>query len=886
MNNLGIAKVKVQLYNSAPKIDKGWAGFHFDITAHDWNVIKSSPVYYPLLIEEIHDENFGFAALHPSKRKMMVDNFMAGTIPPQTGNAITWTPITTKANCSGVFKAIIDHKTDTTKTTEPTAAGESPVTTTEKTIDYDDYPNSSYVNINSSDIPNDWKGPVWDDKTVYQEPANNDTTIINNFLQAIGSSQKFTGNDCLTSTAKSNSPTIAQKNSVFQRVVRDGLWWGIRSNPWMTKANIPFWVTIKKPVPPTSSSTQSCILIRMAGGANNSFDLLITTNQKPQLIDYKMPPAPTQTSSNNNTATGATIINDVGLQIEIPNEEARILPTTERLEIGFMTVAGRLVVYINGNSFVYTRNNKDSSSGDSSSLLACDIPSGSIEIYGTNVQALINLSPMTFAPLGSFVVPVAKVINIANDAANYSGVNFDGSVAPSVCHLPTPPSVSQQKYGCDCRSFSGDGGDATPSGIGMHQLGKVEFRKGSSSTFPNFQNVDFYFVNMTPENNNLSTSSDGSAANGINICYGGCPYFFALKGKFEQETNVSQVATDISGTVISVDETENSPDYFHIKKSATITIYDPGGAVAKQVTSSQKAISISWGWNTANYKSFIGVVTNATTNQIAGKEITTLSCEDYMYILKNSYIINSPFYDGMVAFYAIKDIVKRMGLGANDIINGFPSGGPDYFLPAGFSFSAPVMRFQSKQTLFDCLMEIVKRYEAYVYFDADAKFHVDKLPGGIFSAPDNTLPSAIFSSDPSLPVANSILILGERSVDFNYDSTFSNITVITLDRDTKDYITLGKGASPSHLVYKKVLLLDQPAYGAVEPARAHMEDLAKRVFFPIIKTRWKTSGIASSPLSFVTVDGHMFRVMSIKKTFNAENNDFSSSYEAEWLLGI
>jgi hypothetical protein len=66
-----------------------------------------------------------------------------------------------------------------------------------------------------------------------------------------------------------------------------------------------------------------------------------------------------------------------------------------------------------------------------------------------------------------------------------------------------------------------------------------------------------------------------------------------------------------------------------------------------------------------------------------------------------------------------------------------------------------------------------------------------------------------------------------------------------------------------------------------------MSDLAQRIFRPILKTRFKTVGSHATckPLDFVTVDGHAFRIMSIRRSFNAENNDFNASYECEWLGG-
>ena len=53
------------------------------------------------------------------------------------------------------------------------------------------------------------------------------------------------------------------------------------------------------------------------------------------------------------------------------------------------------------------------------------------------------------------------------------------------------------------------------------------------------------------------------------------------------------------------------------------------------------------------------------------------------------------------------------------------------------------------------------------------------------------------------------------------------------------------------------------------------------------KTSFKTVGSSSilSPLEFVEVDGIPFRLMSISRSFNADTNDYTNEYEAEWLNG-
>ena len=268
-----------------------------------------------------------------------------------------------------------------------------------------------------------------------------------------------------------------------------------------------------------------------------------------------------------------------------------------------------------------------------------------------------------------------------------------------------------------------------------------------------------------------------------------------------------------------------------------------------------------------------------------GKETITLQCEDYHHILQNTPIINSPFYDGMVGYHVIKDLAQRAGIEKDAFVKEWEDE-TEYFLPSGYSFTAPKMRFKTRDKLFECIMDIVKRFEAYVYFDGAGKFHIAKLPGGLLGPPvDTIVPTAKFSSDPN---TGDELILDQRNINIDFSSTFNQINCLTLERDTRNPIMIGIVAGrEDKLTFKKEYLIDQPAYGEKEVARVHLNELSQRIFFPIRKMGFKTTGsnLVLKPLDFVTVDGIPFRIISISRTFNAESNDYINEYETEWLNG-
>ena len=159
------------------------------------------------------------------------------------------------------------------------------------------------------------------------------------------------------------------------------------------------------------------------------------------------------------------------------------------------------------------------------------------------------------------------------------------------------------------------------------------------------------------------------------------------------------------------------------------------------------------------------------------------------------------------------------------------------------------------------------------------------MPGGLFGDGGEIVES--FYSDPNQDAG--VVLLDEKQVDVNYDSTVNVISAMTVERDTRNpivYVHSAVGAD-NYLLYKKVWMLDQPAYGELEVCRNAVEELSKRMFKPILKAKWKVAWTETpvQPLEFVKLDGQKFRVMSIKRSFDANTNDMTTNFEGEWLGG-
>jgi hypothetical protein len=459
----------------------------------------------------------------------------------------------------------------------------------------------------------------------------------------------------------------------------------------------------------------------------------------------------------------------------------------------------------------------------------------------------------------------------------YMGVSNTGTFSGPVCLLPQQPDKVGKLYGVDCSQFTGDGGEASPEGIGFHKQGYIQFVTAQSYGITSLPSSNFYVLGMMP--------SDSTWTKGI-IINGGAPYFFRLKGGASKNRDVSQAGPEIMNEVINVSQSVTAPDYFHSMSTVTVEAYNKNG-IWDKLRQKQYGIRISWGWSGGleeQKTTFTGIINSATTSEVAGKETIVLQCIDYMQILKDTPIVNSPFYDGMVAYYAIADLARRAGI--QSFIKDWDSE-EDYFLPSGYAFSSPKVRYEQSQKIFDCMIDMVKRFEAFIYFDEAGKLHVNRLPGGLFGQTDGS-PTFQFVTNPDADPTQ--LILDQKNITFDLTSTINRISLMTLDRDTRNAIIYTRSATgdENNILYRKVFLINQAALGDIDVARAWAERLAERMFYPIIKASFSSVGYAGSVANifdFISLNGQELRLMTINRKYDANSNDFTNEYSGEWLYG-
>jgi hypothetical protein len=919
--NYGIATPRVRFYSKLPRVVRKPQSFNFDVSAYQWNAINNSPFLSPLLTEHVVNPEKTFAVCFPSKRKYYVNNMLiykkpgdpsitpfsfpisdkSGAPPNKT---IFWTPVgpppkppagggTASSSTVGIINNYLKEQ-------------EFPSYYPENFEDPEVNPEARKPLLDASSPPapgtlEEYDGPIWFDKNYKTQAQPDDRQIINRFRNFVTGGTATTGSSLLRPLRPKPPKEELERTAVYQSEVRDGLWWGLESS-YFLQDNMPFWLTIEFPEdPPPPSSFETFFIVSLGVSSNENkdrYDLVLSPGKKPTLIDYY--------------GVGSGGVVDADMVREFETESSRIDFTERRLDIGVMAAGGRLIFFVNDIPLVYTRILKAGAAENRGNMKEAKIRRGRIRVYGTNTSAKIYAYPMVFAEQACLSFPIASEKVVDSDEGpvvtriKYSAAdkNNDPTGKP-VALLPKAADVSpppEKNYGVDAEVFEDSNGSLTiTNSFGMQKNGVAEFYSskllitgstgftgstsfGSFGTTSPLASSDFYMLFLTPENRTWVTIGGTSTLPAAKT-----PYFFRLKGVDKEERNPGPpFEIEATPDLMSLKENSSAPDYHHIKKSATITLYNEGGRY-DFLKFQQYGARIFWGWDDKNdgvfrKLTFTGIITSADDNMIPGKETITLQCEDYNYILKNTPIINSPFYDGMVAHHAVKDLAKRGGI--KDIDSDWDGGESLYFLPSGYSFTSPKVRFKGTDKLFDCMINLLKRFEAYIYFDGSGRLKVAKLPGGLLGEPPPFIPvTDQFSSN---PLSGLQTILDQKNVTISFNNTVNHINVMTLERDTRNPIFLSKTAGRSDvLTFKKEWLVDQPAYGEIEVARYHRDLLAQRMFFPTRKTSWKTVGgdVIHEPLTFVIVDGVLFRLISVSRNFNAETNDFTNEYEAEWLNG-
>ena len=831
-----------------------------------------------------------------------------------------------------------------------------------KTYPYKSYQPDPIYDSSNPDSGHYGRAAIWDNCPQEAQSAPND-------LDKIKSSQQFIdgiigdlpdGHVLADVEVNENAKKLPQLYYVHQLVALDGLFYGIESEVFLSE-NQPFWVNIKRTLAsPTGVEHETLIIISIGVGAANvdgsgssgssgssgrsgssgssgsdtpdkgkdkkaaeggvaqEYDLILRNNSKPELIDYwfgrngdkKAALEANSTVSDSEESGGY----ETAQSAEIPpvnrtlfsKDLSRILREKKDIEIGFMTVAGRLVIFVNDIPLVYTRLNPFTGK-----LMEAKIANAPIRVYGTNSQMGINACAMTFAPLTAcaFCVPALRDGKgeplVQNDGTplKYQRVDEIGTFLDDpLVYLPAEPeSKIRPLFGCDCHIYKDDNGEIGAGGeikgFGFHQNGYVMFQNagpaprnadGGESGF------DYWVLQMAP-NDIIWSGWDLTDGQDAKIVNGGTPYFFRLRGASIIEEEEEPEWEDISEDTISISQNDSlENDYTMNIKKLDLVLYNKGGKY-DYLRNEQRVIRVSWSWCEFDYTTtFTGITLSANIAETPGKELININCQDATWVLKQMPIISSPFFDGMYSYAAIEYLLKMAGIFEMEIEHPLQKA---YWLSSGYGINDPRVKFDPSQTLFECIQTIADWDQSQVYFDGSGKVHLKRIPGGLFFDTGNLVVDAEFTRNPNNP-GNKIVILDQKDVQYNNTSTINQIRILTVDRKTSlpvfymvnaESAGLNPPPNPNALLFRKTYYRYEAAFGSRAAAKLAAHDLAKRMFYPNMTISFTVVGfddqIELKTLAYIQVDGDSYRVTSVKRDYSADTNDYKTEITADWLFG-
>jgi hypothetical protein len=296
---------------------------------------------------------------------------------------------------------------------------------------------------------------------------------------------------------------------------------------------------------------------------------------------------------------------------------------------------------------------------------------------------------------------------------------------------------------------------------------------------------------------------------------------------------------------------------------------------------------------------FEGMSVGATVETKAELETVTFKLEDYMNALEGGKFVLSPYYDGMNASKAVRDIVKQLGVADSKILAGdtaissTKNDPNEYVLPFANPFEQPQFRFPDGSSYKAAVIKIATLDGKTVYFDAKGNFHYDPIPGGVFGGAQNVTIVENFFTSPRAASSNKQVVWNMSSFTRAVNDTYNVISVKTVDKDTGALITLADANDASnndpqaegYLGYRKHLMINESALGSVSAAGKYINTYRERVFIPPLTARFETYGYTGlKPLDTITLDGSPVRVLNISRTFNAQENQYWMNVEGEWFF--
>lgn len=887
MGRIDKATISVKRYDHLPNVNKYPAKAVFDIPAH----VAASSLYTfpgssPYNLEVLTAPNGNTVSIHPARKFTMVSNYL-----DTTDN------VGTKAKRHVIWSAF-DFITNPESLKDHFPVG------------------SIYENaVKNANLEPGLNPDIWE-----AVPIQKDTAVNEEADSGINPEPGFTGppkpkdstdNGQNSATSEEEQENLDPKTErlykwgIEHKVVETDRVWGVQSEPELG-GGVGFWLSVSTRKS-KAEKMSDFVLIKMHSGSE-VISLMFSARKNPMIID--------EGAKNADGDPRTTVISHMPFWNKEP------------LLIGIMPALGRLDIHINGNRYLYNRTKIASalkndggevSTGDetkdtSDSNIASEpfdfVPMtfklDKIEVFGSSCMTTIGLNAMTFLK-ASFALPTSLDPTGNGGSGDWSGTGKTGvdNDNPSFAIMPgmirgesstglctttyfqsgmamdTKPEDAKYEAMCGHNLAATDSGsDSQGSSEGATIV--VEFKSiednSSDSTNKDQDTKKSYsfhlVVSMFPGKAKFGKNDEATPKLNLIPCF-----YTRLRGvSRKDESEYSDSGVELAPYLKSFSENFSADDNSTISHTLDLVLYNKDG-VNDAFKERNFGITL-----TINGLSFTGVTTDANAVEKPGDETITVHCEDYMTILAQSQLMNSPYYDGYDSFDVVQDILEYAGLTAVDDT----SQTQRYYIPCGFSFLEPRYHIDSSTPMKNAIAEIAKLGEKIAWFDGEGVLHWSDLQGGIAYDLD-TSPSYFFYKCPE-GTGDDELILEQKAEEFVGSAPVNQIFLFSVDRTSNNFVIESDVAETYgiHVVpFRKALVLEQPAHGSQEAAKAWVNMIRERVYKVPRRITFKT--VSTAPITpcrhFISVDGKRYRVKTVARSYGADDNSFTSTITGEWFGG-
>jgi hypothetical protein len=884
MGNLGKIKLWAKVGGPMPNMDFTTEERIHDLPASDahrsfMNRADGDPSY----IEFIEDPMSGGSMVIPQRRSQQIANYIDG-VSSSTDLAsprIVWN-VLTKTKDDDDISSCVGNETYLTKL----------ITNTKQEI------------LAPNSYTSEYSGPIWSNPRmpiIRTPPDETDQDPIEEDKNKPKTADDFT------------TAAIAQERSC------QDVWWSVQTTSMSsdTTSCVPFYIDVSFQTPCVSK--QPTFLILRIGDISSSksnadenaeiIDLVFIDGQSAMMYDRGAMTEKTiksgTTEKKSKVPSSITLSNSIAWDTQIHR-------------IGILPIAGRLCISVDGKDTLYTRmavSTPESTAKEDSGEAVDEtdnknpaltkgtilfFPSYSkIRLIGSNSIAVVSLSATVFPKVASLPTSMPGGFN---EKTNSSDVPLKGSKdgladgdISSMVELPNQddkPILGAFSKTCD--GFTLDGGDewgilAKDKMYGALNLVLEKDKNGTpSKSIPIGKH---YSIHFESESGNFGESSSENDTKYVN----GFPIFFRARGgtKVENVPPQQTAAIEIGFAIMELIESFTSPDRYHVTHSVDITLYNENGLFDRLIEKSSP-IQLGYSWSTelaggepteeVKNTIFTGVTLNGSKTMVAGKETLTIHCEDYMFILGATQVINSPFFDGMDGFNVVKSLASKAHVICVDDTGG--KTGDRFFMPSGYSFLEPVKRYDGKSLVKDCILDVCSMAPKVVYFDGDGLLHYSSIQGGIgFTEAKDAVPVVKYYSDPTIATDKN-LILEQKQLEVKLNSVVNNIYCRTVDRATRTIVMMNDKAETTEdiLCYKKIIYILIPSLGSYKALTNFIERLKPIAYKPIRAVTIKVADDTPIfPMNYMEVDNKKYRIMGLNRSIIIEDNSITTSITGEWM---